>query len=175
MKGDLTNWKVGCIEIFLKGLKFKWYFQQALSAAFENPSNYANDDLGKVEELMQVLKSFLKEFGDRTHVTWIKQTERSTSEILNKYFCRIFVVYVQFSFLEIPDSIFKQETKKNRDGRHKERVTDNLFWKINIREYSQRQACLSFDDKNSIALFSAHGGRGSNLINIQLLGYYHPK
>ena len=98
-----------------------------MSAAFENPSNYTNDDLGKVEELMQVLKSFLKEFGDRTHVTWVKQTERSTSEILNKYFCRIFVVYVQFSFLEIPDSIFKQKTKKNRDGRHKERVTDNLF------------------------------------------------
>ena len=34
-------------------------YGQALSAAFENPSNHTNEDLGKVEELMQVLKDFL--------------------------------------------------------------------------------------------------------------------
>lgn len=33
-------------------------YGQALSAAFENPSNHTNDDLGKVEELMQVFKKY---------------------------------------------------------------------------------------------------------------------
>ena len=34
----------------------KWlnYIHQAFSAAFENPSNYTNEDMGTVEELMQV-------------------------------------------------------------------------------------------------------------------------
>ena len=37
-------------------------YGQALSAAFENPSNHTNDDLGKVEELMQVFKEYCNRF-----------------------------------------------------------------------------------------------------------------
>ena len=55
MKGDLTNWKVCWIKKKLLELK---NYGQALSAAFENPSNHTNDDLGKVEELMQVFKEY---------------------------------------------------------------------------------------------------------------------
>ena len=85
---------------------------QATSAAFENPTNHANDDIGKVEELMKVISKL-------------------EYNIKNKY---LFIIFTHFfrkfynkKNLDFSNSIFTKMPPADGVIRHQTSFTNNLF------------------------------------------------